>query len=66
MQSRMMYLRTSVFLYVCLKLKISVATEPIGLHSSGNIDIGPTVVLSYFVVTSACQYGPDLLVSSFI
>ena len=28
---------------------ISLTTEPIGFYSSGNISIGPVVVLSYFV-----------------
>ena len=34
---------------VCLKLKISVTTQPIGLYSSGNIPTGPVMVLSYFL-----------------
>ena len=34
---------------VCLKLKISVTTKPIGLYSSGNIPNGPVMVLSYFL-----------------
>ena len=34
---------------VCLKLKISVTTKPIGLYSSGNIPTGPGMVLSYFL-----------------
>ena len=33
---------------VCLKLKISVTTEPIGLYSSGKIPTGPVMVLSYY------------------
>ena len=36
-------------LSVCLSLKISVTTEPIGFYSSGYIPIGPVVVLSYFL-----------------
>ena len=39
----------SVCLSVCLKVKISVTTEPIGLYSSGNISTGPVMVLSYFL-----------------
>ncbi len=35
-------------LSVRLKLKISATTEPNGLYSSGNIPIGPVMVLSYF------------------
>ena len=35
---------------VCLKLKISVSTKPIGLYSSGKIPTGPVTVLSYFLV----------------
>ena len=34
---------------VCLSLKISVTTEPIGFYSSGNIPTGPGVVLGYFL-----------------
>ena len=34
---------------VCLKLKISVTTEPIGFYTSGYIPIGRVVVLSYFL-----------------
>ena len=35
---------------VCLKLKISVTTAPIGLRfSSGNIPSGAVIVLSYFL-----------------
>ena len=34
---------------VCLKLKILLTAKPIGLDSSGNIDTGPTVVLSYSI-----------------
>ena len=39
----------NVYLSVCLKLKISVTKEPIGLFSSGNIPTGPGIVLSYFI-----------------
>ncbi len=34
---------------VCLKLKISVTTEPIGLYYSGNIPTGPVMVLGFFL-----------------
>ena len=34
---------------VCLKLKISVTTEPIILYSSGNIPTGPVMVLGCFL-----------------
>ena len=34
---------------VCLKLKIFVSAEPIGLYSLGNITTGPGMVLSYFL-----------------
>ena len=37
-------------MFVCLKLKISVTTAPIGLRfSSGNIPSGAVMVLSYFL-----------------
>ena len=52
-QSRMMSVRLSVrptfCLSVCLKLRILVTTEPIGLYSLGNISNGPGMVLSYFL-----------------
>ena len=34
---------------VCLKLKILVTTEPIGLYSSGIIPTGPVLVFNYFL-----------------
>ena len=34
---------------VCLKITISVTTEPIGLYSSENILTGPVMVLNYFL-----------------
>ena len=34
---------------VCLKLRISVTTKPIGLYSSGNIPTGPGMVSNYFI-----------------
>ena len=34
---------------VCLKLKILITTEPIGLYYSGNIPTGPVMVLRYFL-----------------
>ena len=39
----------SVLPSVCLKLKISVTAEPIGLYFFGNIPTGPVVVLGYFL-----------------
>ena len=39
----------SVRLSVCLKLKIQVTNELIGLYSSKNIPTGPVMVLSYFL-----------------
>ena len=36
-------------LSVCLSLKISITTKPIGLNSSGNIPTGPVVVLGCFL-----------------
>ena len=39
----------SVRLSVHLSLKISVTTESIGCYSSGNIPIGPVVVLGYYL-----------------
>ena len=34
---------------VCLRLKILVTTEPIGLYSLGNIPIVPMMVLGYLI-----------------
>ncbi len=34
---------------VCLKLKISVTTEPIMPYSSGNIPTGPVMLLAIFL-----------------
>ena len=49
-QSSLMSLRLlSLRLSVCLKLKISVITEPIGFYSSGYIPIGAVVVLGYYL-----------------
>ena len=39
----------SVHPSICLSLKISVTTQLIGFCSSGNIPIGPVVVLGYFL-----------------
>ena len=39
----------SVYLSVCLSLKISLTTEPIRFYSSRNIPTGPVVVLGYFL-----------------
>ena len=38
----------SIYMSVCLKLKISVSTEPIGFYSSEIKPVGPVIVLSYF------------------
>ena len=46
----------------CRKLKVSVTAKPIWLFSTGNIDTGSEVVLSYFVkkndvlVIKSCQW----------
>ena len=37
-----------ILLSVCLKLKFSATTEPIGFYSSGNIPTGHMTVLSCF------------------
>ena len=34
--------------FLCLKLKISLTTEPIGLSALGKFHIGPVMVLDYF------------------
>ncbi len=39
-------------LSVCLELKTSVNTDPIGLSSLGNIPTGPVMVLDYFLWAS--------------
>ena len=39
----------SVCLSVCLKLKISVTKEPIGLYSSRNKPTDPVRILCYFL-----------------
>ena len=39
---------------VCLKLRISVTADPIGLYSLGNVATGPDVVLRFF------SYGEEV------
>ena len=41
---------------VCLSLKITVTTEPVGFYFSGNIPTGLVVVLSFFQSTTSYYF----------
>ena len=64
-QRRTMYVRQSICLSVCLKLKISVTAENIRHYCSGFINTSTAIVLSYFVWGRRC-FDSRGVITSFI
>ena len=45
-----MFILFQVVRFFCLKLEISITTEPIGFSYLGKLHMGPVMVLGYFIL----------------